>query len=121
VDTVRQLDAAGAILLLPDASLLTSAAMDEAYLLSFRKGIPILGVSERNVREGALAALVVDMVNVGKLIGGLAAKALKGESIDRVPPSPPRKFDLYLNTATARRMGIPIPSEVIRMAKRLYP
>jgi putative ABC transport system substrate-binding protein len=121
VDTVRQLDTAGAILLLPDASLLTSATLDEAYLISFRKGIPILGISERNVREGALAALVVDMVNVGKLIGGAVAKALKGESIDRVPPSPPRKFDLYLNTTTARKMGIPIPGEVLRMAKKVYP
>jgi hypothetical protein len=121
VDAVRRIDDAGAILLLPDASLLTSAALDEAYLISFRKGIPILGISERNVREGALAALVVEMVNVGKMIGGLAAKALKGESIDRLPPSPPRKFDLYLNTATARRMGIPIPGELLRMAKRVYP
>ena len=121
VNTVRLLDAADAIILLPDAELLTSGAMDEVYLLSFRKGIPLLGISERNVREGALAALVVDMVHVGRMIGGTAAKALKGVSIDRIPPFPPRKFDLFLNTATARRMGVPIPDEVVRMAKRVYP
>jgi putative ABC transport system substrate-binding protein len=121
VNTVRRLDTADAIILLPDAELLTSAAMDEVFLLSFRKGIPLMGISEKNVREGALAALVVDMVHVGRMIGAAAAKALKGVSIDRIPPSPPSKFDLFINMATARRMGVPIPGEVIRMAKRVYP
>ncbi|OGU13417.1 MAG: hypothetical protein A2076_17365 [Geobacteraceae bacterium GWC2_53_11] len=121
VSAVRKVESADAILLLPDTSVLTSAALDEAYLLSFRKGIPLLGVSERNVREGALVALVVDMVNVGKLIGDAASKALKGVNIGQFPPSPPRKFDIYLNTATARRMKIDIPDEMVRMAKRVYP
>ena len=121
VNTVKHLDAADAILLLPDTSVLTSAAMNDAYLYSFRKGIPLLGISERNVREGALVALVVDMVNVGRMIGDYAAKAINGANIGQVPPSPPRKFDLYLNTATASRMGIHIPGEMVRMAKRVYP
>lgn len=121
VNTVRQIDQADAILLLPDTSLLTSTAMHETYLLSFRKGIPLLGISERNVKEGALLALVVNMVNVGKLIGEYATKAARGVNIGQIPPSPPRKFDMYLNTATARKMGITIPNEVVRMAKRVYP
>lgn len=121
VTTMRGLDDADAILLLPDTAVLTTAALDEAYLLSFRKGIPLLGVSERNVKEGALVALVVDMVNVGKLIGAAAAKSLKGVDIGQFPPAPPRKFDIYLNTATARRMKIDIPDEMVRMAKRVYP
>lgn len=121
VNTVRQIDAADAILLLPDTSLLTSTAMHETYLLSFRKGIPLLGISERNVKEGALLALVVNMVNVGKLIGEYATKANRGVNIGQIPPSPPRKFDMYLNTATARKMGIQIPNEMVRMAKRVYP
>jgi len=121
VSRMHQLDGADAILLLPDTAVLTTAALDEAYLLSFRKGIPLLGVSERNVKEGALVALVVDMVNVGKLIGAAASKALKGVDIGQLPPSPPRKFDIYLNTATARRMKIDIPDEMVRMAKRVYP
>ncbi len=121
VETMRRMDDADAILLLPDTALLTTAALNEAYLMSFRKGIPLLGISEHNVKEGALVALVVDMVNVGKLIGAAAAKSLKGIDIGQFPPSPPRKFDIYLNTATARRMKIDIPDEMVRMAKRVYP
>ncbi len=121
VTIVKQLDATGAILLLPDASLLTAAAMEEAYLLSFRKNIPLLGISERHVKEGALLALVVDPVNVGRQIAESASKAIRHGSLGQPPPSPPRKFDLYLNTGTARKMGIHLPDDFIRMAKRVYP
>lgn len=121
VTIVKQLDSAGAILLLPDASLLTAAAMEEAYLLSFRKNIPLLGISERHVKEGALLALVVDPVTVGKQIAESASRAIKHGSLGQPPPSPPRKFDLYLNTGTARKMGISLPDDFIRMAKKVYP
>jgi len=121
VKTVNRLDSTDAILLLPDTAVLTTAAMDEAYLFSFRKGIPLLGISERHVREGALVALVVDMVHVGRLIGEYAARALNGADIGQIPPAPPRKFDIYLNAATARKMGIPLPNELVRIAKRVYP
>ena len=121
VKTVNRLETANAILLLPDAAVLTATAMDEAYLFSFRKGVPLLGVSERNVREGALVALVVDMVQVGRTIGETATKALNGMDVGKIRPSPPEKFDLFLNTATAMKMDIQIPDEVIRMAKRVYP
>jgi ABC-type uncharacterized transport system substrate-binding protein len=123
ITTVRQFDGSevDAIMLLPDTSLLTATAMDEAYLMSFKKGIPLIGISEQNVKEGALLALVVDTVNVGKLIGEAATRAIRGGSIGQIPPSPPRKFDMFLNTATASRMGIQISSEMVRMAKKVYP
>ena len=120
VSTVNRLDTADAILLLPDVSLLTASAMEETYLHSFRKGIPLLGISEKNVKEGALLALVVDPVNVGRQIGEYATRAVRGGNVGQIPPAPPRKFELYLNTATARKMGIQIPNELLRMAKRVY-
>ncbi len=121
VNTVKQIDSADAILLLPDVSLLTTSAVEEAYLLSFRKGIPILGVSEKNVKQGALLALVFDPVNVGRLIGEKASHAIKGNDIGRVPASPPQKFELFLNRDTAEKMGIPISAELVRKAKKVYP
>lgn len=121
VKTVRQLDEADAILLLPDTSLLTAAALDEAYLLSFRRGIPLLGISEKHVKQGALLALVVDMVGVGRTIGEYTTKALHGVNLGQFPPSPARKFELYLNTETARRMKISLSDQVMKSAKRVFP
>ncbi|MGB9079901.1 MAG: ABC transporter substrate binding protein [Desulfuromonadaceae bacterium] len=121
VNTVNQLDAVDAILLLPDSGVLTSTAMEEAYLLSYRRRIPLLGVSERHVKEGALLALVVDMVNVGKVIGEYATSALKNGNVGQPPALPPSKFELYLNMDTARKMRISIPDELVRMARKVYP
>lgn len=121
VNIVKQLEDADAILLLPDNSVMNSTTLEEAYLHSFRRRIPLLGISEKHVREGALLALVVDMVNVGKVIGEYATRALKSGSVGQQPALPPRKFDLYLNMDTARKMRITIPDEVVRMARKAYP
>jgi len=124
VSTINQLDNVDAVLLLPDTSVLTATAMEEANLFSFRRRIPLLGFSERNVREGALLALVGDMSHIGgngRQIGEYANKALRGINIGQYPPTPPSRFDLYLNTETARRMNIHVPDSVMRRAKRVYP
>ncbi|MDO9309497.1 MAG: ABC transporter substrate binding protein [Deltaproteobacteria bacterium] len=121
VNMVKQLDNADAILLLPDSGIMTATAMEEAYLLSFRRRIPLLGISERHVKEGALLALVVDMVNVGRVIGEYATRALKSGSVGQQSAFPPRKFDLYLNMGTARKMRLNIPDELVRMARKAYP
>ena len=121
VNMVKQLDNADAILLLPDSSVMSSTALEEAYLLSFRRRIPLLGISERHVKDGALLALVVDMVNVGKVIGEYATKALKSGTVGQHSALAPRKFELYLNMDTARKMHINIPDEVVRMARKAYP
>lgn len=121
VSTLKRLTSSDAILLLPDSSVMSSAAMEEAFLFSFRQRIPLLGVSERHVKEGALLALVVDMVNSGKVMGEYATRALKSGNLGQPPASPPQKFDLYLNLDTARKMRISIPDELIRMARKTYP
>jgi len=121
VETLKRLDSADAVLLLPDVTLLTTSVMEEIYLFSFRRGIPILGISEKNVRQGALLALVFDPVSVGRHIAENATNAIKGMDVGRIPPSPPQKFELYLNTDTAKKMGILISAELIRKAAKVYP
>lgn len=121
ISTIQQMNGTDAILILPDVSLLTAAAMEKTFLFSFRKGVPLLGVSESQVRDGALFALVVDTVHQGRMIGEYVSKTLKGVLIGQSPPSPPRRFELFLNLETARKMGIRIPDEMLRMARRVYP
>jgi len=121
VNTLQQLSDADAILLLPDVSVLTATALEEAFLLSFRRKIPLLGVSEKNVKDGALFALVVDPVFVGRNIGEYANRALAGGNVGQLPPSPPRKFQLFVNLDTARKMGIPLSEELLRTARRTFP
>lgn len=121
VETVRWLGNTDAILLLPNVSLLIPAAMEETYLLSFRKEIPLMGVSEGQVRDGALLALVTDLGGLGREVGEYASAVIRGVGIDELPPEPAKKFNLYLNTETARKMGIRIPGKMLEMAKGVYP
>jgi len=121
VNTINRLDSVDAIVLLPDVSLLTATAMDEAYLISFKKGIPLIGLSGKQVKQGALLALVFDPVNVGRHIGEKAASAISGSDMGKFRPSPPDKFELYINMDTARKMDITIPAELVKRAKKVYP
>lgn len=121
VKSVRELEGTDALLLLPEATALTPTAMEEIYLYSFRRKVPLLGVSEKHVRQGALLALVFDPVSVGRQLGEIAAEAQSGADVGRIPASPARKFDLFINTDTARAMGVAIPAEMLRKAKRVYP
>ena len=121
VNTVRHLDETDAILLLPDSGIMTVTAQEEVFLQSYRRSIPMLGVSERHVKEGALLALVVDMVNVGRIIGEHATRILRnGAAGQQSAALPPRKFDLFLNLETARKMQISIPDSLVRLAKKAY-
>lgn len=110
-----------ALLLLPDRNLLSPSAVEAVYLYSFRKKIPILGISEKHVKEGSLLALVFDTENMGRQLGEMVNAVFSAGNADSISQSPPRRFNLYINTATAHKMNIQVPEEIIRKAKRVYP
>ncbi|MGD0283665.1 MAG: ABC transporter substrate binding protein [Dissulfurispiraceae bacterium] len=120
VDTVNLIEESHALLLLPDISLLTSSVMDNIYLFSYRKNIPLLGISEGNVRQGSLFALVFDPAGVGRQIAEMARGVLDNADMLEMQPEPPKEFNLFINSNTARKMGIAIPNEMIKKAKRIY-
>jgi putative tryptophan/tyrosine transport system substrate-binding protein len=121
VSTMNRLTDSQALLLLPDVNLLTSSAMENIYAFSYRKNVPLLGISEGNVRQGSLLALVFDPKSTGWQIGEKVQSILNGEEADEHPPSPPKKYNLFLNTNTARKMGIGMPAELLKKAKKIYP
>lgn len=121
VSRIKQLDGADAVLLLPDPAMLTAAALEECYLYSFRRKVPLLGISEKHVKEGALLALTFDPLAAGRQIGELTSEALAGADLGRLTAVPPRRYDLFLNTDTARMMGITLPADLLKRAKRVYP
>lgn len=122
VNALESLENVDAILLLPDPFVLTATAVEKVYLLSLKKGIPILGLSEKYVKQGALFALVFDSQETGRQIGKTASRIMAGE-VDpgSIPPSPSPKFDLFINMDTARQMGIRVPSGLLKQAKEVYP
>ena len=120
VNTINRLVNTRALLLLPDANLLTAPVMSNVYLFSFKKNIPLLGISEATVKQGALFALVFDHKAVSRQIGEKVQTILNGADAGEIPGSPPRKYNLYINSNTAQKMGIDIPSEMLKKAKKIY-
>ena len=120
VNTVNRLVDAKALLLLPDPNLLTAPVMSNVYLFSFRKNIPLLGISEANVKQGSLFALVFDPKTVSRQIGEKVQNILNGTDAGEIPASPPKKYNLYINSSTAHKMGIEIPDEMLKKAKKVY-
>ncbi|MCE5194999.1 MAG: hypothetical protein LLF28_06030 [Nitrospiraceae bacterium] len=121
VAVAKKLDSSHAILILPNTAMLTETALQEVYLISFRKKIPLLGISEKYVKQGSLLALVFRPESVGRQLGELALKAINGMDIRNISASPPNNFDLYINTDTAKKMGIQISPELLNKAKGVYP
>jgi putative tryptophan/tyrosine transport system substrate-binding protein len=120
VTTVNRLADTRALLLLPDANLLTASVMSNVYLFSFRNNIPLLGISEAHVKQGSLFALVFDPKAVSRQIGEKLQTILYGTDAGEIPASAPRKFNLFINSNTAHKMGIDLPDEMVRKAKKVY-
>lgn len=120
VSTANRITNAKALLLLPDANLLSAQAITNVLLHSFKNNIPLLGISEANVKQGALFALVFDHKAVSRQIGEKAQAILNGADAAEVPAGPPRRYNLFINSNTARKMAIEIPDEMARKAKRIY-
>lgn len=120
VTTVNRLTDAKSLLLLPDSNLLTAPVMSSVYLFSFRNNIPIFGISEANVKQGSLFALVFDPKAVSRQIGEKVQTILNGGDAGELPDSSPRRYNLYVNSNTAHKMGVELPDEMLKRAKRVY-
>lgn len=119
-NTVNRLADAKSLLLLPDSNLLTAPVMSSVYLFSFRNNIPVLGISEANVKQGSLFALVFDPKAVSRQIGEKVQTILNGVDAGELPASAPRRYNLYINSNTAQKMGVVIPDEMLKKARRIY-
>lgn len=120
VNTINRLANTRALLLLPDANLLTAPVMSNVYLFSFKRNIPLLGISEATVKQGALFALVFDHKAVSRQIGEMAQNILNGADVGEMSASPPRKYNMFINSNTAQKMGIDIPNEMLKKARKIY-
>ncbi len=110
-----------AILLSPERDLLTSTSVEELFRTSYEEQKPVIGVSEKFVKRGALFALVFNEVAMSRQVAEMAKRVLREGDASGIAPSPPEKYDLYVNVETARMMKVPVPRDLVRKAARIYP
>lgn len=103
-----------------DNLVITPQTARELLLLSFRNGIPFVGLSSAWAEAGALYALDRDYLDMGRQCGEMAWKVLQGTPVEAIAPADPRKVVYYVNQKTAAHLKLELPEELLRGARRVY-
>ena len=77
-----------------------------------KAGIPIIGSVADYVKGGALATDGIDNYDIGYQTGLMAAKILKGESVDNLPIETVANTKIILSKKVAEQFKITIPKEL---------
>ena len=105
-----------AFLMVPDATLYFPQSVKHLLLSSVQDKFPVIGLSASYTRAGAMISFESDYREVGRQTGEVVSRVLSGEAPGAIPPSGPRKIRYSLNLITADRLGLSIPSSVIKEA-----
>ncbi len=85
------------------------------------RGIPVFGSEVEQVRNGCMASMGIDYVQLGKQTGAMAAKVLKGEA-----EASEMKYEVisqpsfYGNTKVAEDLGITMDESYVSQAAELF-
>jgi len=105
-----------AYLLFFDKTVLTRQAVSHLLTLSFRRRIPIIGLSEKYVNLGALFSLDVEIPDVASAVIRCAELTINGEmcSVNDVKALP---FRVTVNRKIANKFKIIIPDYILKRAR----
>jgi putative ABC transport system substrate-binding protein len=106
-------DGVDALWLVPDETVLSQTVVQHMLLLSYRRKLPLLGVSDRHAQMGALFAMsFASGEDIGRQAGEQAKAILGGRAVSDVPYTSARKVYLTLNLKTAQKLGLEIPQAI---------
>jgi putative ABC transport system substrate-binding protein len=106
-------DGIDALWLVPDETVLSQTVVQQMLLLSYRRKIPLLGLSDRHAQMGALFALsFASGEDIGRQAGEIAQAILAGRPVTDVPYTHARKLYLTVNLKAAQKLGLEIPPAI---------
>ena len=78
--------------------------------------LPLFGLDAENVRQGAVAALMVSDHDLGVQAGRMVAKILRGTKSTSISPEFSLRPQLYLNTIAAQKQGVVFTETTLKSA-----
>ena len=94
-------------------------ALDELLTAAERANLAVVAADAEAVRRGAVAALGVDYYELGRQAGRLVVRVLGGTAPGAIAVQTVEAFDLVVNPAAAARMGLQLPTGVLRRAREV--
>jgi putative ABC transport system substrate-binding protein len=85
----------------------------------FKKNLPIIGSERGQVEAGALATTGIDYYKLGFQTGLSAVEVLNGKSPKDIPVTTLKDMQLVINTDSAKKLNINIPTELNSKAEKI--
>lgn len=93
---------------------------DEIVTLAMRHRLPTISDYAAFAKSGALLTLGPDDVALTRRAGHFVDRLLKGANVSDLPVEQPSRFTLALNLATARTLGLQVPSSLRTLADAVF-
>lgn len=78
--------------------------------------IPLIASDTDSVKRGAIAALGVDYLDLGRQTGKVVVRILKGEKPGAIASQTSDKLQLFVNTGAAAKQGVKLSPEFVKSA-----
>jgi len=109
-----------ALWILPDETTLAPPVVQQMLLLSYRRKLPLLGLSENQVEMGALLSLsFASGEDIGRQAGEMSRAILMGKAASDIPYTTARQLKLAVNLKAAQKLGLEIPRTILDRADRV--
>jgi putative ABC transport system substrate-binding protein len=95
---------------------LTTTARDALLSTADATGIGLMAEIEDFARGGALMSFGADVADLFRRAAGLAHRIVRGADPAVLPIETPTRFRFVLNLATARRLGLEVPPQLLARA-----
>jgi putative tryptophan/tyrosine transport system substrate-binding protein len=105
----------------PDAVLILSSPLfgtnpDKLAEQTIKNRLPAITLFPEFARAGGLMAYGVDLLGAFRQAGGMVGKVLNGAQPAELPIERPTKFELVVNSKTAKNLGVELPTSVLLRA-----
>ncbi|WP_428623429.1 ABC transporter substrate-binding protein [Sedimenticola sp.] len=95
------------------------SAFESVVRVGQQAKLPVIAGDTSSVERGAAAAVGFNYYDVGRQTGRMAAQVLNGEKPGDIPVETVQKTELYLNPASAEKMGVTLSPALIARASKI--